>query len=49
MSENCEFSVEKLMVHSNPESTKFVKGLDAVMDYANRIHQKYFPDYEKWE
>lgn len=37
-----------LMLCSNPESTKLVKGLDVVMDYANRIHDKYFPDYERW-
>jgi hypothetical protein len=37
------------VVCSSPESKKFVIGLDAVMDYANRIHERYFPDYEKWE
>lgn len=34
---------------SSPESMVFVRGLDAVMDYANRVHERYFPDYEKWE
>ena len=39
----------RLMISSNPESTKFVRDLEAVMDYANRIHIKYFPEYEKWD
>jgi hypothetical protein len=34
---------------SSPESMEFVRGLDAVMDYANRIHERYFPDYVMWE
>lgn len=33
---------------SCPESTGFVKGLPSTMDYAERIHQTYFPDYERW-
>jgi hypothetical protein len=33
---------------SSPESSAFLKGLPAVMDYATRIHERYFPDYEKW-
>jgi hypothetical protein len=37
------------MISSNSESTKFVRDLEAVMDYVNRIHNKHFPDYEKWE
>jgi hypothetical protein len=36
------------MIFSSPESRLLVKSLDAVTDYANRIHEKYFPDYEKW-
>jgi hypothetical protein len=34
---------------SAPESKEFVLRLPAVMDYVTRIHEKYFPDYEKWE
>jgi hypothetical protein len=39
---------EVLMILSSPESKLLVRGLDAVMDYSNRIHEKYFPDYVKW-
>jgi hypothetical protein len=37
------------VVSSSLESKTFVMGLDVVMDFANRIHERYFPDYEKWE
>lgn len=40
---------EILTICSSPESRQFVRGLDAVTDYASRIHEKHFPDYEKWE
>ena len=35
--------------YSTPASAKLVRSLPAVMDYANRIHDRYFPDYQKWE
>jgi hypothetical protein len=38
-----------LMLASSVESKKFVLSLPAVMDYATRIHEQYFPDYEKWD
>jgi len=38
-----------LTIFSSPESRKFVRGLEAVVDYANRIHDEYFPDYKKWD
>lgn len=34
---------------SSPESKEVVRSLPAVMDYATRIHERYFPDYEKWD
>lgn len=37
-----------LIAQSSPETMRFAKGLPAVMDYATRIHDRYFPDYEKW-
>ena len=39
-----------LISKSGPESVKYVvHKCTAVLDYANRIHAKYFADYEKWE
>lgn len=38
-----------LIARSSPDTIKFVRGLPAVLDYAERIHAAYFPDYEKWE
>ena len=32
-----------------PESTKLVRKFPMILDYAGRIHDKYFPDYGKWE
>ncbi|TKA63590.1 hypothetical protein B0A49_09382 [Cryomyces minteri] len=43
------FVVSVLVGKSGPESTKLVRGFPVIMDYAERIHQKYFPDYQKWE
>ncbi|KAF2097653.1 hypothetical protein NA57DRAFT_77905 [Rhizodiscina lignyota] len=37
-----------LVATSGPESARFVRNLPAVMDYAGRIHNAYFPDYERW-
>lgn len=31
-----------------PESQSIVKGYPVVVEYAERIHAAYFPDYEKW-
>ena len=39
-----------LISKSGPESIKYVmEKCPAVLDYANRIHAKYFTDYERWE
>lgn len=40
-----------LTVHacSGPDSQKLVKQFPVILDYARRIHEVYFPDYEKWE
>ncbi|KAH1796747.1 hypothetical protein KXV64_000610 [Aspergillus fumigatus] len=32
-----------------PATREIIKGYPAVVDYARRIHDKYFPDYELWE
>jgi hypothetical protein len=34
---------------SCPDSKKLVESLPIVMDYAERIHDRYFPDYVKWD
>lgn len=31
-----------------PDSQKVVRGFPVLLEYADRIHDKYFPDYEKW-
>ncbi|KAI9725404.1 MAG: hypothetical protein M1828_003254 [Chrysothrix sp. TS-e1954] len=33
---------------ANPKSQAMVQGLPALSAYASSIHDKYFPDYEKW-
>ena len=39
-----------LISKSGPESiTYVVERCPAVLDYANRIHARYFGDYERWE
>lgn len=44
------FIVSTLIADAGPESKKLVKnGFSAVVDYAERIHRRYFPDYEIWE
>ncbi|KAI9731246.1 MAG: hypothetical protein M1818_007871 [Claussenomyces sp. TS43310] len=43
------FIVSVLVSQSAPESRKLLKGFPVIMIYAERIHVKHFPDYEKWE
>lgn len=31
-----------------PDSKKVIKSYPVLYEYADRIHEKYFPDYEKW-
>jgi len=31
-----------------PASTKLISSLPALVDYANRMHDRYFSDYQKW-
>jgi hypothetical protein len=35
--------------HSAPESQSIVRKFPVLIDYASRIHDKYFPEYEKWD
>lgn len=32
-----------------PATQEIIKGYPALVTYAKRIHDKYFPDYELWE
>lgn len=43
------FIAAVLVCKAAPESQKVVRALPAVVDYARRIHEQYFPDYECWE
>ena len=42
------FITSALVAESGPKAKAVVQSMPAVMDYASRIHDKYFPDYEKW-
>ncbi|KAI1628535.1 hypothetical protein EDD37DRAFT_11417 [Exophiala viscosa] len=42
------FIVSVLVSESAPDSKKLVKSFPHVIEYADRIHDRYFPDYEKW-
>ncbi|KAI0161780.1 putative glutathione S-transferase [Hypoxylon sp. FL1284] len=42
------FIVSVLICTASPGSQKVVKGFPVLLDYASRIHDRYFPDYEKW-
>lgn len=42
------FIVSVLLCTAAPESQEVVKGFPVILEYASRIHDAYFPDYEKW-
>ena len=33
---------------SGPESKAILKTMPSIMEYVDRIHERYFKDYEKW-
>lgn len=39
------FIAAGMVCEAAPESNKVIKGFPAVVDYAQRIHERYFPDY----
>ncbi|KAK2789708.1 hypothetical protein FQN53_001464 [Emmonsiellopsis sp. PD_33] len=43
------FIVSVLVSTAAPDSQEVVKGFPVILDYARRIHDVYFPDYEKWQ
>jgi hypothetical protein len=42
------FISSAMIAESGPETKEFVKGLEGVMEYARRIHEKWFGEYEIW-
>ncbi|GKZ89007.1 hypothetical protein AnigIFM59636_010144 [Aspergillus niger] len=42
------FIVGALICTACPETQRIVRGLPVVVEYAHRIHDRYFPDYELW-
>ncbi|RDW74954.1 hypothetical protein BP6252_06096 [Coleophoma cylindrospora] len=42
------FVVSVLLCTAGPDSQAVVKGFPTILEYASRIHDEYFPDYEKW-
>ncbi|KAI0828429.1 hypothetical protein F5Y06DRAFT_283176 [Hypoxylon sp. FL0890] len=43
------FIVSVLICTAGPDSQKVVRSFPVILDYASRIHDRYFPDYEKWD
>ncbi|KFZ12560.1 hypothetical protein V502_07042 [Pseudogymnoascus sp. VKM F-4520 (FW-2644)] len=43
------FLASSLTALANPETTAIVKGLPNLLAYAERVHEKYFSDYKKWD
>lgn len=37
------------IMYRAPETRRIIRGLPTVMDYADKIHQQFFPDYEHWD
>ena len=40
---------KKVATYRAPETQKILRSFPTIMDYADKIHQHYFPDYEHWE
>jgi hypothetical protein len=43
------FISSALIAESGPETREFVRGLEGLMEYARRIHFRWFGEYEIWE
>ncbi|KAF4344381.1 glutathione S-transferase [Fusarium beomiforme] len=43
------FIASSLICEACPTSAAVIRKHSSVMDYAERIHERYFPDYERWE
>ncbi|KAI1097359.1 hypothetical protein F4804DRAFT_178199 [Jackrogersella minutella] len=42
------FIISALICTAAPDSQKEIRSFPGLLDYAGRIHDRYFPDYEKW-
>ena len=40
---------EGMAISRGPETQKVLRTFPIIMDYADKIHKHYFPDYEHWE
>ncbi|KAK3323045.1 hypothetical protein B0H66DRAFT_474733 [Apodospora peruviana] len=43
------FIAGSLVCPAGPESKNIIRGLPVLIDYAKRIHSRYFSDYESWK
>ncbi|KZF20523.1 hypothetical protein L228DRAFT_222567 [Xylona heveae TC161] len=43
------FIASALVCPAGPESQKVIRSFPVVVEYAKRIHDRYFPDYELWK
>ncbi|KAE8446324.1 hypothetical protein EG329_012071 [Mollisiaceae sp. DMI_Dod_QoI] len=43
------FIIGALVCTAAPNSQRLVKSFPTIQDYARRIHDQYFPDYDRWE
>ncbi|KAE8149440.1 hypothetical protein BDV25DRAFT_167867 [Aspergillus avenaceus] len=43
------FIVSGLICYAAPETQKIIRSFPTLVDYARRIHERYFPDYALWE
>lgn len=43
------FIVSVMYCTAAPDSQKVVRSFPVVLEYARRIHEKYFPDYQRWD
>ncbi|MCJ1269502.1 hypothetical protein MMC22_009394 [Lobaria immixta] len=43
------FVAAGLVCAAAPETQKILRGFPTILDYADKIHKHYFPDYEHWE
>jgi len=40
---------ERMITSRAPETQNIIRSFPTIMDYADKIHNHYFPDYEHWE
>lgn len=43
------FIVSVMYCTAAPDSQKVVRGFPVLLEYAGRIHEAYFPDYQRWD